>query len=438
MRVREVVERYEGKSYDDVPLYNSYMPAIWQQLQVHTRRGCLSDPDPTTDNSVPLYAVVGIEFFRQDPRCPLTVYRTCRSTSQLEAYHRVLKSNFQGASCGVELGHALICDCAYRFNCSRAAHAEAEGVAVSQGLAEDPLPGVVMDPFSVAVLNKRNNDTFGSDAFPLFARDYDASESGEEVFGLAYTRARFAEVKAMGDQEDGAWEDVFSEAIQESSGRIQRIDDELADRDIDSTVASSGDLPESSLEASTVSGGSNERARKRARLAFSGSVARPRNPGISKEMSDLVLKLLAIHGSDIDAIYRAYEVEYRNRKTLDSTCDLFQTSRELIRKFVVGDAKQQAAAELDVLDPVGKVRMNALKQPVVRVPDSVFESTQAAPVSYDPIFVEPASATSSLVNPYLTRTKALLSDPQAVASFMADEKARTGRNPPTCPICKLP
>ncbi|KAF4745124.1 hypothetical protein FOZ62_015117, partial [Perkinsus olseni] len=134
----------------------------------------------------------------------------------------------------------------------------------------------------------------------------------------------------------------------------------------------------------------------------------------------------------------AYEVEYRNRKALDSTCGLFQTSRELIRKFVVGDAKHQAAAELDVLDPAGKVRMNALKQPVVRVPDGVFESSQAAPVSYDPIFVEPASATSSSVNPYLTRAKALLSDPQAVARFMADEKARTGRNPPTCPICKLP
>ncbi|KAF4682100.1 hypothetical protein FOZ60_011052 [Perkinsus olseni] len=143
-----------------------------------------------------------------------------------------------------------------------------------------------MDPFSVAVLNKRNNDTFGSDA--------------------------------------------------ESSGRIQRIDDELADRDIESTVASSGDLPESSLEANSVSGGCNERARKRARLAFSGSVARPRNRGISKEMSDLVLKLLAIHGSDIDAIYRAYEAEYRNRKALDSTCDLFHISRELIRKFVIG------------------------------------------------------------------------------------------------------
>lgn len=151
-RVREVIERYDNKEIDGVPLYNSYMPRIWKHLQVHIRRGCLSDPDPVEDGALPLYTLVGTEFYRGDPSCPLELYRTCGSTSQVEAYHRILKSNFRSAHCGIELGHALLCDCAYRYNCSRIAHAALQCQRIVKRPAEDMLPIPVMDVHSIAVL----------------------------------------------------------------------------------------------------------------------------------------------------------------------------------------------------------------------------------------------------------------------------------------------
>ncbi|KAF4755438.1 hypothetical protein FOZ62_007567, partial [Perkinsus olseni] len=359
---------------------------------------------------------------------------------QVEAYHRVLKSNFRSAHCGIELGHALICDCAYRYNCSRIAHGATQARRVVRGSAEDVLPIPVMDAHSIAVLNKRNSFLFGSDAYPLVTREYHADDPEEELFGLSYTRSRAADVKSgTAPQEDSIWEDAFCQALEQDEGTAGELD--LATRDLDDTVASTGDL-ESILEYRYISKDSDKSddeagpAQKRLRLAFSGGIARPRLPSVSEEMSDLVLELAAVHGKDLGAIFRDYEVEYRKRKALDASCQLYQTSRELIGRFLTGVRKRRAAAEIEVEDPRGRDRMRALQEPTVDVAESLFEPNEA--VMHPGVRISEPAVEAVPTNPYLVRAKSLLADPSLVEKLVESVKSATGRKPPTCTWCQLP
>ncbi|EER09445.1 hypothetical protein Pmar_PMAR000996, partial [Perkinsus marinus ATCC 50983] len=146
--------------------------------------------------------------------------------------------------------------------------------------------------------------------------------------------------------------------------------------------------------------------------------------------------LAALHDGDVGAIFRDYEVEYRKRKALDVSCQLYQTSRELIRKFLTGVKKRRAAEEIETEDPRGRDRMRALREPTIEVAEDLFEVSEAVP--HPAVRVDAPPVEASPMNPYLIRAKSLLADLSLVEKLVQDVKSTTGRKPPTCTWCQLP